>query len=98
MYEAVLRERQPRGRNSTLVAVAQQRQDRMIESRRRNFDSSLLCSVGMGRENPLDQITRALNDERLIRKRNTAAFGDESGDVRCLQEEFVEPGPLGEDL
>ena len=55
MAKPVLWQRQAGRRNRTGVGIAKQRQNRMIERRRRNLDRSLLRRRGMRRQNSAQQ-------------------------------------------
>ncbi len=98
MAKPVLRQGQTRRRNRARVGVADQRKNRMIKRRRRNFDRSLLGGARVGRQNFGQQFPLARDYKTLIFKRIIAFFPDQRRNVRVFQKEFVEPCDLRQHL
>src|SRR5580692_6081925 len=98
MKEAILRQGQSSSRNSPHVCVTNQRQDRVVERRSRDFDSSLLGGLGMGGQHFAQQRTLLTNHQRLIFDRESATFLDQRSDVGVFEKEFIKPRDLRENL
>ena len=96
--KAILGQGQAWARDRAHVGIADQRQDGVIKRGGRDFDSSVLCCVGMSGQNLGQQFPLPLNHEALVVKRVIASFSNQSCNVRIVQKEFIEPGDLRKHL
>ena len=88
----------PRRRHRAGIRVAHQRQNRVIERRRRKLDRSFLRRLGMRRQHSAQQFPFPRNHKLLIVERVAVPLGHQRRDVFLFQKEFVEPRNLRQDL
>jgi hypothetical protein len=81
------------------VAVAQQRQDRVIERRRRDLDLAAFGRRSVLRYHLLEQLQLDLAQDQLVAFGKAAPFGEQAADpVIAIQIEGIDPRQLVPDL
>src|ERR1700690_845492 len=98
MTKTILRQGQAWARNRAHVGIADQRQNGVIEGGGRDFNSPVLCRSCMGRQDLGQQFALSIYYKTLVRERVIASFFNESSDVGLVEEKFIEPGDLRQDL
>ena len=81
------------------VGVAQQRQNRVVERRRRQLDLAARGRVAVLGNDPVQQLELDLAQQLLVVLGEAAALGDQRADPRvAVQVERIDPGELVPDL